>query len=296
MQKFKKKELIVWILIWAWIFGGIWMLYATTLVWKTDGQSISGEEWTTLVDSLSPCTSAWETNCFVKDWEFESKTIVWQSAACTDTPTICNSLLWYWKLDWGATDSSGNSNNWTPIWSVSYVSSQIWQSALIGGSSYISIPNWYVTNQTAFSISYWIKTTDSDGWWVMTFENSWVTALDSYYWSISQTRFANTSGQVSTIQYWSLVNWDWHHVLLWFDSDWTVVYLDGVKTTWSSYGWTIRPANWFFIWNTASWNPSANANSFVWELDDVAIWNRKLTDDEAAAIYAAWLNWNSLKE
>ncbi len=198
----------------------------------------------------------------------------------------------YWPLDESsgtiAHDASGNGNDGT-------VSSATWSANgkingclnFNGVSSYVQINN-VISND--FSISFWIKTTQTGGsgqWWqgrclVDGFVNQ---NADDFGMSLSGNNFAfGTGNPDTTITSTAVINdGSWHQCVATrqMSSGSLAIYVDGVLQAAGTGGTDslTAPANLRFG------SRQTGINFFLGSLDDVRIYNRALGSNEVTALY-----------
>jgi hypothetical protein len=203
-----------------------------------------------------------------------------------------------YRLNWSATDSSWNWNNWVAS-NVSYVPWRLWsQCAQFNWSNgYIYHPTFLDTWLTDWTVMFWMKTsTVQQGFLIdktssnyqypfeLLIGNDWKIALflqrDNVYWrNIYQNNI-------------SINDWAWHFIsLYWAWSSATSVYIwvDLVYQQNRTTLWT--PTNSWSIWANSIydfniWRRWLWTNYFNWLIDEVIIENRVWTQQEIQKYYS----------
>src|ERR1035437_3317592 len=239
------------------------------------------------------------------------------SASSTDasfTTNSCNTLnsglVGWWKFDDGggisAVDSSGNGNTGTLIYSFPSDNSQ-WVTGQIGGalsfgaasaSSTVLVNNALVSDSSDGSYSLWVYESDSS-------PNSSFQALleavrntggDCYdlYYNNGQITYMgdNGGGQLGGIYTYDLSS-KWTHIgVTWTSTD-AYLYINGnLVQSGPNNGCPGGIGNQFAIGNNVynGYFPYYINNSVHGYLDDVRVYNRKLSDQEAYFLYKEGLN------
>jgi hypothetical protein len=199
-------------------------------------------------------------------------------------------------LNWGATDSSWNGNDWNPT-NISWVGGKLWSgsASLNGTNAYISLWTNNIIPTTSWqpiTISFWMKSNVPQSWWsvkqVITlrwwFEFWFDHTVAAYRWAFS---YAN-----SWLTYWSswatsLSSWVWYHIVWIYDWNAIKMYTNWV-ISWSVSIWTqVRYAD----NNNTIWASFLNWAFFNWLIDEVIIENRAWTEQEIKKYYtfSRWL-------
>ena len=289
---------------------------------------ISLVEWNYIFDPSLPSLIIWDswaifdnTTCFIMDWSLDK---IWDCNTPKSDLTSNNfdkSLVWYWDmetLEWGELkDLSWNWNNWTFNW-TSFPTATTWE--LWGwynfnesDKSYIEIPTsssleitWELTLISVFksdqAIPKWVLTKQStwglaDAWswcWVNNYcwyhlTSAWWRSYDTtqnWYWTIDRTK-----------SIWDLIS-TWYVILAYTMKDWEAwnIYLNWKKIKSNSNNRIIKELsvskNSLMIWRY--WNDYTSSNpweDFDWIIDEVKIYNRKLSDSEILQqSIIAWYN------
>jgi len=206
--------------------------------------------------------------------------------------------LSYWKFDEGsgttATDSYGPSDGTLengPVWEAGHSGDAL---HFDGTEDYVSIPHdprFYVS---AVTVCAWIN---ADTWSAETLENNIVSNANGATYSGFTLR-AGDDGRLAFVVGTGDGNWGtaqtgplmstgtWTHVVGMFDGSWINVYIDGVKRTWESHSRS--------LWNSTypiniGRSPYHADRFFDGLIDEVAIFDRTLTEAEVAELYASGL-------
>lgn len=223
---------------------------------------------------------------------------------------ITDGLVVHLKFDGDANDSSGRANNGTAVGTVSYVPGRLGQALRYSSNKDGSSFN-YVTlgapadlnfgQSTDFSVSFWTKFTTWSGDPAFLSNKNWnsggnagwvvATAGDArVQWNIAPSRADYDSpGGV-------LGGGNWHHVVVTFARNGNITtFVDGVKIDERPHG-AVRnvdtPAG--LATNigqdgTGTYTDGGSVGIEDGTIDDVGIWRRAITADEAKAIYRAGL-------
>jgi hypothetical protein len=206
---------------------------------------------------------------------------------------ITNGLIAFYPFNGNANDSSGNGNNGGAINGVSYVSSFLGSAALFNGNSqYIVLPN-SISNYEDLSVTFWIKTGDFTS---NTFPNGeFLVSRDiSGYapdWNIclEQGRkidFVTDADELITTQ--DLDSNNWVQVACVADSanQSKTLFVNGqkvVSTNWLPYAFANNTVP---IFIGASSIDTGSHAFFTGEMANVRIYNRALSSNDVAQLYA----------
>lgn len=205
-------------------------------------------------------------------------------------PTVNNfpytGLIAYWKMDWNSNESlwlfNGTDTN------VSYTTGKIWQSASFNGTnSFISTTLLSSLPTTAVSMFWWVYLNATTGcrffWWSNTTASS--KAFTPAFNLLSDNKIFWIIRNVST---WSAdIQWTialstntWYHIgCVWDNSNWYTSYVNWVQDGVNVSPITLGTDN-FFI------GCSSNNSSYTnWRIDELWIWNRRLTTTEIWYLY-----------
>ena len=162
------------------------------------------------------------------------------------------------------------------------------------GTNYISAPNTFLNSTTAFSISFWGKLNSTSSNLVLGDFAPWSGA--SFKWvdiSVLGGEGIQFVTAVGTNNYlWGLLNkdTDWHHFVVTYDAGTRFIYVDGSELATNTTG----PSSLSSTFGNAfkiGHDGSGGANVTNGKIDEVAIFNRALTDgtggtvNEIAALY-----------
>ena len=187
-----------------------------------------------------------------------------------------NTLIYY-KFQWNLNDSSGNWNNWTAWWTVTY-----WTNYANLVSWYVTLPSISVTN--IYTLSFWFKCTNLSQWiyivdWRTTSAMFFRMGITWTYYFFASTDYPSWSW-VKTLQ--NPADNNWHLFTQTSDASWVTYYLDWVqKGTSSAISSGSYTMSWMRIgrdWNWWNNNPWLYAWAFI--VESVA-----RTADEIAAYY-----------
>lgn len=211
--------------------------------------------------------------------------------------TLLNDLMAYWKLDeheenpsWTVYDSTENNYDGAAGNIVFSSSGKINGCyGFTGISSSVIIGN-VIKPTTALSISFWFKTTYNGSEQFIIDHTDYDGAWKGYRVTIYNTgslglMLANgITGDLLDVAYSSgKDDGNWHHVLITFNGSNVYMYVDGVKN--SGWSWAHTIAYVAAGDNLLLGNNTASSLPLNGELDEVGIWNRALTDSEAAELY-----------
>lgn len=193
-----------------------------------------------------------------------------------------NGLVAYYPFNGNANDESGNGNNGT-LFGASLISDRnnISNSAISfdGVNDYVSLGTYF--NFSNFSISMWVKPGIQTGHSVLidnnhSGSNNWVCqAIEN--WQTNGYYFPNPENPFT------LPADTWSHIVLSIVGNSTYVYKNGVLVSEST--WNLNYNNPVSL-NLGVWK-RANGRYYKGIQDDIAIWNRALTEEEIANLYAS---------
>ena len=201
-------------------------------------------------------------------------------------PDISSWIIWYYKLDSNSNDSIW-SNHWTDT-SITYSAWKIWNCAWYTSStSKIVITENTSLALTEFSISFWFNAAGTT-WFRPIFRRSaafmqWYAVYMSWaniYWYIGNWADIATPAQ-------SVSAWTWYKWLLrWSNTTKTLSLRINNWTPQTITTWTNITNSWvlnflYDVPNATSWNS---------KIDEVAIYNRVISDSEDDILYNSW-NW-----
>lgn len=206
---------------------------------------------------------------------------------------------WLYHLNWDATDSSGNWNNWTLVWTTYWIW-KLWSgSASFDWDDYITLNSFWITSP--ITISAWIKTATKGkmifadytqasnlvAWYQLNMNASWYIQFVSWKntWVVLGTDYAVCSW-TTDIATNTRVNvmwvWDWTNLKTY--TNW----LQSSSCAWANapvYNASIRCRIW-----CNEYVPNIRIDFFNWQIDEVIIENRAWTAEEIRRYYtyASW--------
>lgn len=201
-----------------------------------------------------------------------------------------NGLVGWWGFNANANDESGNGNNGNPIGAVldedrygNPNSSYSFSSGadLICTSNSFSSPN-------VLTYSVWIKTLNPGH--IIGFNNgqcahggAWDRALIIN--SSNVTFYTYSGGQVFHNAPISIMDGEWHHVIVTLDPTGSNIYVDGNLAS-TNPSQNIGQGNTGYF-RFGGLSPNDLNNSMIGTFDDIGIWNRALTECEIQELYNA---------
>ena len=207
--------------------------------------------------------------------------------------SLTTNLQAFYKLS-DLTDSSGNGKTLTNVGNVSFASGKIGSCATFDGTDKVlNNESISLAGSSELTLSFWVRTSNFSqpgsnlvGIWGNS--NGSDCQFEAYYDSSSIGLIIQTpEAMQSPPSTMSIADGNWHHCVLIF-KDGNKVYgiYDGVKTDINNISTTTISNNsgYFGIGRTAQtyWG---GANHFDGEFDAVGVWNRALSDAEAAELY-----------
>jgi hypothetical protein len=232
-----------------------------------------------------------------------------------------NGLVGYWPFNGNANDESGNGNNGT-VYGATLTSDRfgnVGKSMQFGQQQYIEVPTLRQNNINAYSISAWFKKPSSNA-------NTDGAIVSGSYPGQTPGGFRLNIGTINRFQ-WQIEDYpgqngilqngagdnnnycdnNWHFVVSTFSSPNGLVsssafkiYIDGNlvhtisnRTNWPTWDTTtyapINNGNRSTIIGNSGGNYFGFSNSFLGILDDIAIYNRALTQQEISQLYTRTL-------
>ena len=198
-------------------------------------------------------------------------------------PVPTNGLVAWYPFNGNVKDESGNNNNGTIVGSVPFISDRtgLSNSAIQGGNGYITTTNFFQfkRNET-FSFSAWVLLSSgvsSSGRLISTESNE------------GHFRIGKSGNNVVVFQYGDYVSSpqinqsSWNHLVYVYDNRNESIYLNGVLVVTNSDQSTevLNYTNPFTIGAKAS----SAYDKWPDKMDDIAVWNRALTETEILKIY-----------
>ncbi len=213
------------------------------------------------------------------------------SAYCGAVGEDTEGMISYWKFDGDATDYFG-SNNGTNNGAVSTVGKVGNALSFDGVNDYVLVPNSASLNPQQISISAWlyIKDTtwsypgiiDKDGYYA-----GWKGYSIAQYFSTPSLIFEPWSPNDALISTNPLSTYQWNHVVITLGGGTFKMYINGVldKNVATSGGISPLSTGVLLIGSRATATGPQSNSYFNGFIDEVAIFNRVLSDDEILALY-----------
>lgn len=209
-----------------------------------------------------------------------------------------NHIVGYWKMDGNWQDSSGNGNHSTSTEGGIGFSGR----AKVGSDSgsfdgdddivrlgSIANTDPLALANSAFSISFWLNAVDSPDEFARIFDKSTNTSGTNGYSLVIQKAthrirmyIDGSNAGASPVD--SLKINQWTHFVFSYSSSKRAFYVDGVKVDEVTAGGYSLPPNTTANASIGSWNHS-NAREYEGDLDDLAVWNTDLSDQEVLTVY-----------
>lgn len=193
-----------------------------------------------------------------------------------------NGLIGYWPFNGNANDESGNNNNGSVNGATLTTDRKgNFNSAYsFNGSSNNIAPgkNNLPLNTSSRSVSIWFQRIGNGGC-LLSYGNA--SNSNAYMISITSSIISN-QGWADDFPVYPSIDNNWHHLVCTFESGVVKIYLDAVLLgTGSKPNWNTINSSFYF--GTRVLN---DMDFFNGKLDDVAIWNRVLTQEEISSIYS----------
>lgn len=207
-----------------------------------------------------------------------------------------------WPLDTGTGvqlyDVTSTSNRAIAQGSTSWVAGKIGQALSLDGTSGYVSTSASSSNPNPFTLELWFKTTTSSGGLIMGFGNTTTGASATndrnlYMTNGGQLIFGVNPGTNKTISSASSYNnGSWHHVVASLGPAGMVLLVDGARI--ATDGTTTTAGSYSGYWrlgfqNLTGWASAPTSNFFNGVLDEVHIYSRQLSDEEAAGDYTSGL-------
>jgi len=209
-----------------------------------------------------------------------------------------NGLVWEWKLDGNALDTSWNWNNGTAT-NVTYISTdkgyQKQAGSFNGSSSYINLWSWNIWIWWNLDINFiYTPISKTTGSWYQALFNDWSA------WQKNLFIYASSlNNGILTILNWnwgSSDDWAWwyltYQLVDWVTYDIRYVRNGTTKTLYINWQQVATYTWWYSWWITSNtkyiWADSAILNIY-WKLQSFRIYNRILSDSERQSIVQEWL-------
>lgn len=223
------------------------------------------------------------------------------------TNWLLNWLVSYWKADtnWSFLDSHW-SNDMILAWPTFLTTAKInwWYNFdWVNDNCYINKNETY----SACSLSCWVKYTENlANWFINLWRYNWAgwNQIFRLIWRATVKASVWLAWSEISADYWVNKNdWIWHHIWCSWDSawdwkirlyiDWTLVATSSTAKTSSFVPWTW--ADYWHIWWYTVDNDTTDATwKYKWDIDECALWNVALTDEQFAELYNnnSWLSYN----
>ena len=194
-----------------------------------------------------------------------------------------SSCIALYNLDGNANDKSGNYNGTAS--NVTYAQSYINEGGVFNGSSSYITTNLVVNSTTGTAYSAWVKTSSTTFCAVGANGNS---ETNRAYYGVRNSNFWIGAGdtQKYTVSAASILDDNWHHIIISFGSSTASYYVDGILVDSTSYTGQgqldISPS-------IGSLNTGAgflNGYMLGGKIDQVRIFNKALSTSEVATLYA----------
>ncbi len=284
-----------------------------TLQWKKNGSSIPGQTNSTLtINNVFYTTSSEVYSCVATNGNGSavSSNAVITVYAPPSFANLTNGLVLHMKFEGDYSDSSGHGNNGTAVGTPEFVPGIIGSQALFVNSTNSAGVDNYVTlgkpsdllfgSAVDFSVAYWCKlglnytngdlpflcsSTNSYGGIGITFAPSYQRGGWSWWLGDSSGKGAGLYGPDNSIS-----DGNWHHLVHTFSrTGLGSTFLDGVmvnQTPISGLG-SIDPdpGNPQAVINIGQGGDGTYGEKGGFDLDDIGVWRRSLTDIEARSIY-----------
>ncbi|UCC99979.1 MAG: discoidin domain-containing protein [Phycisphaerales bacterium] len=193
----------------------------------------------------------------------------------------------HYEFEGNTNDSSGNARHGTAMGNPTFVAGKIGQATQLRGIDYVVITGYKgILGASAFSISAWIKTALPEQQQIILYGTD--AGGQRCEFRIHQTgriRMGNGAGQVENLA--AVSDGGWHHVVVTINENSTNsssdvrIYVDGQDDTRESTDPDVF--NILADWDvTIGYRPTRSDRGFLGELDDVRIYDRALSPEEAA--------------
>jgi opacity protein-like surface antigen len=217
-------------------------------------------------------------------------------AAATIAQTVpnyvpTNGLVGWWPFNGNANDESGNGNNGTvngaTLTTDRFINTN---SAFKSGqlTPLISVSN-ITLNSSSFTCSYWIKYSSNPiNTSIADVSHEWLNnGIFTTYRQLNSTLSFATRGVNQITSYNSIDTLGWHHIVIMRNNNLMKTWVDGINVAIDSLVPvnSITNSKTFYIGGdpgNTSINPLAKFNG---KIDDVALWNRALTQQEITDLY-----------
>ena len=219
-------------------------------------------------------------------------------------PTLSQNLISYYKADVsGSFPDSAWSNNGTINWATFVANGKInWAYDYDWVNDFVSL-SWGISWWTARTHSFWIKK-DASTWWTAIYSSgdtgtplifstiyTTVNSNNDVYWAFSNSDFHTPIDVITDGVYAHVVCvYDW-----WILSTSTVhIYVNAVSQSLTKSGLSVWEANTTDA-NYTIWKDFSTAwREFNWEIDEIWMWDKALTQSEVTDLYnnGSWYLYN----
>lgn len=191
----------------------------------------------------------------------------------------------YYPLDWSLNDSSGNGNNWTVNWTITYDTVGTMQVANFWGSWYVTIPGlWTLT--WSLTVNLWMKSTQASAHEIVlvallpnTDNKNLSFAVD--YGKATMFRWNGSTSQ--SCQSNTIVNdWVWHNIVTTINGNTQTVYVDWISKWTLSCNYDIVSGIYSWFWVNIKWSTGTKYN---WLLSNIIVENMPRTAQEITDYY-----------
>ncbi len=235
------------------------------------------------------------------------------SYKASEVEDLGSGLVSYWNMDWNLNDLSGNSyngaDNWWPVLNTPWVFNWSTTFDWVDDNIVISDSPLPSSATSPFSVSLWMNSDFKGNSYNVMVWSYWTPAAYEYYWWYIGTEYYSTWAKPIIISLgdwdndvyytWNkqINDWKWHNITMKYDwSNYLKLYVDWVLdwefTVWAmSYHtntYTTIGSYHYNRWSVSAWQ------YFKGSLDDIAIWNRELSDNEITQLYNAWTQENTV--
>ena len=204
-----------------------------------------------------------------------------------------NGLVGYWPFNGNANDESGNGNNGT-VNGATLTNDRFGNASnayefnsgehLISTSQVFSSPN-------SLSYSVWVKTNSTISGHIIGFNNGqlfhggrWDRVISIEENNILFYTYPNSNSVTNQISI-SVTDNEWHNLIVTMDSQGSKIYVDGILKSTNNSQNIGEGFDGYYRFGGLS--PDDLNNSLIGSYDDIGIWNRALTEEEVANLYAS---------
>lgn len=199
---------------------------------------------------------------------------------------ITEGLVAYYPLNGDAKDYSGNNNHGTVYGAIKASGIAGKKCYSFDGVNYIYASDNLGTLHTSFSISLWTKAIPKGNFTYIIHRGGSSIGPSIYHIGENNTGnfIANVNGTYANMNTGVPVDTDWHHIVLTYDGNIEICYIDDVEKVRYTVGvitndWTDS------IVGIAASNPVSTSRNFQGKIQDIRIYNRALSDKEIGILY-----------